>query len=393
MELLQEIGLPETGDFAAANEQNPRGFFEDIEILNTHKQFYEDVAVHPMLPLRETAFESEAADKCKRKLKGIVERRFAETNGGIWGFKDPRTNALLPAWRQVFTQKEVVPKYILALRDPASVAVSMGRQNKNGKAMAELVWLSRVSDALYHTGGNCFVLHYEHLFTDKAEQIMSSLAGYLGLQTDKAEAAVQKVIQTSLNRSVSESYKVQNPHVSNLYSVLRNIEGPIVEELKEIQESVQNIRSDLNNHMGWVDFANQQYGAISSSGPSKEAFRALECKISELVEARNQLVCNNRDYKAQIQNLRKDLRKQRMQVIYTGNSERANVENNSKEVKSLKNKLVSQEKRNLKLTNSISYRLGKMLVDAVYKPGRNTLLLPFRVIGLILSKTVVKKWA
>jgi len=36
--------------------------------------------------------------------------------------------------------------------------------------------------------------------------------------------------------------------------------------------------------------------------------------------------------------------------------------------------------------NSFSFRLGNMLVQAVYKPGRNTILLPYRLIRLCVME-------
>ena len=54
--------------------------------------------------------------------------------------------------------------------------------------------------------------------------------------------------------------------------------------------------------------------------------------------------------------------------------------------------LRKQEKRYLKTVNSVSYRLGKILVDGFSAPGKNTFLIPIRVFKLILSKTIIKRW-
>ena len=42
------------------------------------------------------------------------------------------------------------------------------------------------------------------------------------------------------------------------------------------------------------------------------------------------------------------------------------------------------------IKNSFSYRLGNMLVQAVYRPGRNTILLPYRLLCLCIAE--LKKW-
>jgi len=57
------------------------------------------------------------------------------------------------------------------------------------------------------------------------------------------------------------------------------------------------------------------------------------------------------------------------------------------------NRLKSQVKA---VKNSFSYRLGNMLVQAVTRPGRNTIFLPYRLIRLCLMefkkrKTLVAK--
>lgn len=68
--------------------------------------------------------------------------------------------------------------------------------------------------------------------------------------------------------------------------------------------------------------------------------------------------------------------------------------NNMSLNKHLESALKEQNKLKSQLSavkNSFSYRLGTMLVQAVYRPGRNTILLPYRLIRLCVTELKKRK--
>jgi hypothetical protein len=124
---------------------NPEGFFEDAEIVHAHKELFEKLHTKPTLPLPDGWLESDPVKKARPQLRKILEERLAQSNT-IWGFKDPRTVSFLPLWSQILNAPGVVPVFLLAVRNPATVATSLKRQINRAETVTELQWLQRTID-------------------------------------------------------------------------------------------------------------------------------------------------------------------------------------------------------------------------------------------------------
>src|SRR6202042_3196435 len=62
----------------------------------------------------------------------------------LWGFKDPRTIRLLPFWLTVFERLDVDGRYIVAIRNPLSVAASLLRRQGMTPTLSHLLSLVSV---------------------------------------------------------------------------------------------------------------------------------------------------------------------------------------------------------------------------------------------------------
>jgi len=116
--LLWHAGL-HLGDLLPAGPDNPRGFFESVEILAAHQGLL--AAQERDWTCPPYRLDSRACDLSP--LAAVVAGLSAA--GRPWGVKDPRLLFLLPAWL------EIVPavRLIGVLRHPAAVAASLTARN------------------------------------------------------------------------------------------------------------------------------------------------------------------------------------------------------------------------------------------------------------------------
>ena len=116
--LLWEAGL-HLGDLLPAGPDNPRGFFESVEILAAHEGLL--AAQERDWTCPPYRLDPRVCDLSP--LAAVVESLSAA--GRPWGVKDPRLLFLLPAWL------EIVPavRLIGVLRHPDAVAASLTARN------------------------------------------------------------------------------------------------------------------------------------------------------------------------------------------------------------------------------------------------------------------------
>ncbi len=252
--VLVAMGMSGSKELIGASDANPKGAFEDKEIFQLQREIFDDLKLSGYLPLPENFMSFDSVRRKIPALKKIVNERLTESNLP-WGFKDPKTASLLPMWSQVFNSLKVVPIYVVAIRNPATVAMSLNRNYNDTTEAGELAWLVRTCDALHYSGANCFIVHYEDWFTEKVNTIVYELASYAGL--DKTlegidiSVIVSNTIEESLNRSVFTDYKIKNPLVKKLYEELQMCQGCDFNR-ERLMTVVNECRQMINCFYPWV---------------------------------------------------------------------------------------------------------------------------------------------
>jgi hypothetical protein len=364
MKALGAMGMRLSENMIPGSVGNPEGFFEDVDIVDVHKELLQNLNTHPVLPLPDGWFESESTKKAKPKLKKILEDRLQESNT-IWGFKDPRTASFLPLWNRILSAPGTVPVFILAVRDPAVVATSLKHQVNREEVITELQWLQRTTDALYHTSADCFIVHYEDWFTRPFE-LAQGLLEYTGLHqyfSGDLEVALKDVIKPNLNRSIYDDYKVQNEYVIKLYEVLKDCREAKFDRQKLMAE-VKKSRRAINGFKGW--YLQEQ---------------EKDERITELEQDLHEITLQNNEYLKQIKDLHDEMENLRVRLSSTQKEQRQLPPQNS--IVSPKVKRLEQQLS--EVHNTYSYRLGQAFVSAVARPGKNTFLMPFRFIKIIFD--------
>ncbi|MBL4903758.1 MAG: hypothetical protein JKY62_14070 [Desulfocapsa sp.] len=398
--LLVGLGMSISPNLIPLSEQNTEGFFEDKEIVTTHINLLSFLKSHPYLPLNKDFLKTKGISSFINRLLEITHKNINSTKT-LWGFKDPRTLILLPLWMRVFNSGKIIPRYILTVRDPRSVVESMHKQYNDSTEIAELSWLLRNCEALYQTGGNCFVVHYEDWFTENASVVAKHILSFTGLDRfwDKeknVKEAIGKIVKPNLNRAVYNDYVVRNRYVIKLYDALLNCRGDQFDR-QALMDVVMECRKAMDEFSGWAIEAQgifKQKRNLQSSNKSQfnhdSAKLVLEAnkRLQDLKDSDDE----NKNFRIKISMQSKELKsmkEQKEQKEQKIEQMQQVMQNKNKQLKKIKIRNKTQQEKIFTLRTSTSFQLGQILINAVAKPGKNTILLPFYLARTLLSSRVV----
>jgi hypothetical protein len=170
---------------------NPKGFWEDSgclalnERLLTHMGSGYDVLGFPT-KLTESLRTDAGLDSLLQDAAHLIRERVNQAD--LYGFKDPRTSRLLPFWKEVFRRADCVPAFVIAVRNPMSVAASLNVRNGIEATKAHLLWLEHMASALIESRGfRRIVVDYDRFMDDPRRELLR-VAETLGLEVSSERA-------------------------------------------------------------------------------------------------------------------------------------------------------------------------------------------------------------
>jgi hypothetical protein len=246
--LLNSLGMQLGPDLLPGDQFNEPGYFEDREIWSIHERIFAVLghswdtltAIRPFPPLW---WRSQKMLRFQGLMTELVRAR-ASAADSPWGFKDPRTAALLPLWHEVFQSCGVQPVYVLCLRHPAGVAASLAARDGFPKLFSELLWLERnlaACEAIQNSP-HCIV-HYEEWFCDALPQL-ENLIDVTGVMRPEADdelrACLSRIVQPGLNHDKPDPPSVGLPAAQELYTHLRDAKSvPAAEVLRPFAAALE----------------------------------------------------------------------------------------------------------------------------------------------------------
>ncbi|GAA0604861.1 hypothetical protein GCM10009001_22630 [Virgibacillus siamensis] len=202
------LGVDLGTDFIQTNNTNPKGFFENKKIVQTHKSIH--VGKRPFF---EGWNHSEKVQSYKQELKEYIQENFLDKE--IWGWKDPRNNEFLEMWQDILKDLNIEPHYLIIIRNPVDVISSYKRAYNRDETWAKLQWQLRTLLALRNTnGGKRVIVEYEELFDDSLN-CMHKISQNLQLPWPKDEMKLKRNLdefidpnlQTSNSKTNVENFK------------------------------------------------------------------------------------------------------------------------------------------------------------------------------------------
>ena len=411
MQILQRLGMSVSAEMTPASEQNIMGGYEDMRVFTIHSQILRLLNASQYFPLPENWMETSGIKTKQDELSNIIKDEITKSST-IWGFKDPRTALFLPLWIQIFNSQKIVPCYFLAVRSPEASVASYSKQYNRDKQISELFWLYKNCTALYHTGGNCHIVHYEDWFTRPGE-LAQELLKYSGLDqffTGDVDECLKEVIKPNLNRAGFQEHQIQNEHVLKFYDVLKDCKGNDFDR-ESLMGVVNKSRKAMDDFKGWYLEAQRKTDELhivlerdlkkkfkdqikALEAEHEKALQKMEERTTDMEHDLHEITLQNNGYLKQI----KDLHDEKENLYFNLSS----IQNNQKQTKKLKKSWIKPKQAPVQkvnapatarrlvpeefdLRNTYSYRLGQVFVSAVARPGKNTVMLPFRFIRILFE--------
>lgn len=370
MQLLDSFGMTVSKDMISAEEHNPFAPYEDSEIFALQSKLTKHLSPTTMPP-PDGWLSKGVTNKIKFRLKSIISDRLRD-NSTIFGFKDPQTALYIPMWTQVFNELDLIPLYILATRQPKSVVASMPRQEAHSPSTRELFWLTNITEAIYQTGSNCFIVHYEDWFTNRAPEVAKELLRYTKLDSFWGNDAditqiIRKIIKPYVNRAVLNDDEVTNRYVIKLQAQLEKCRGDQFDR-HALMDAIMECRAAMDEFSGWAIEAQRVYKHSGNFEPNK------------LKKDLEKSVLNANKYLQECIDLRDENENHRIKILAL-NSEMTEVQQ----------KLNDKDQKLIALRNSPTFQIGQVIVKALTKPGKNTFLLPFYLLQILLTAKGAKK--
>lgn len=161
-------------------------------------------------PIPPALWDRPEVRRIERALRDVVAAELAQSDGAPWGFKDPRTVRLMPLWRRILTGLDVETRYLISLRDPATVTASFASKGQVAPADAEALWRRHYVEALAATQGQPrLVVDYDG-WLERPELQIDALAGFLGASARGPQAleAVRAAIDPTLRTMRAQEFQL-----------------------------------------------------------------------------------------------------------------------------------------------------------------------------------------
>lgn len=151
---------------------NDKGFWEDVGINDINERLLKllNSSWDALASIDVTKLSAEVIAKERNDALRLLKQRMAHTD--VFGFKDPRTVNLLPFWQSIFSELELDDNYLLAIRDPRSVADSLARRNSFNEQKSYYLWKKHLTNALkYLPKRPVVVVDYDQLLASPLLQL------------------------------------------------------------------------------------------------------------------------------------------------------------------------------------------------------------------------------
>ncbi len=165
----------------SAEGVNAKGFFEDLDVYALNVEILQAIGsdwdcLAPIEPrdvetLHRQGYFLRAVDLLRQKTNNIP----------IFGFKDPRVTKLLPFWQSVFIHCGFDTGYVLAIRNPLSVALSLAKRNGFSHEKSYMLWLGHTLTVIAHTQAYPRVLVDYDLLLEAPQTTIALIANQLDL--------------------------------------------------------------------------------------------------------------------------------------------------------------------------------------------------------------------
>lgn len=200
---LQLLGVNLGSKLLQSYTANAKGHFENAtalainkEILSLFSSSWDDVT-----PLPYNWQNDQRLEIIKRKIRQLILSEFC--NEELFAIKDPRLCITLPVWQEVLDSMDIKHKYVILLRHPMEVCLSLSKRNNFSNNKSYILWKKYLLNAEFLTR------RYRRTFIDfqndllktpqrTVEKVRSHLNIKFPVTDEKALPLIQSFIEPDL---------------------------------------------------------------------------------------------------------------------------------------------------------------------------------------------------
>ncbi|MDA8108706.1 MAG: hypothetical protein M0015_08765 [Betaproteobacteria bacterium] len=229
-------------------DDNPRGFFEHLEICSLHEKILALLGSNWDDPRALPAgwHEDRRVLSVQPRIEAVLKRDFASAR--TWAVKDPRLCRLMALWIPLLKALNTQMRCVLVIRHPSEVAASLATRHGLSPVHSGLLWLRHVLEAEQATRGHRRAwLLYPDLVRYGRESI-DALGRILGVEwpndSTRAHAAVGEFLTGELKHHESNSFvEFTSPFASwleRLYDAAAEISRTGLQRMMEVANEIRN---------------------------------------------------------------------------------------------------------------------------------------------------------
>ena len=208
---LHRLGLRISEDLVPASDQNPRGAWEDRDIIALSREIYGALNVTPFEALPADWTQTAAYRLAVAKLRRILVSRFVDDDAPLV-IKDPSISVFLPVWQAACNAEKILPSYVFCTRNPAETLGSLVNTYRVSREKAESIWLLRTVSAILGTTARLCVVDYSELIARRSDPFTRVFkAAELRAKKGPARAFPAGLVRDDLNRSSLDPIQPENP--------------------------------------------------------------------------------------------------------------------------------------------------------------------------------------
>jgi hypothetical protein len=204
---LQMLGVYLGNNFLSTRPDNPTGYWEDKNICELNERLlaalglqWQDVAM-----IEDTRWHEPEVEALLDEAVEYLKSQFV--SHPLWAFKDPRTIRLLPFWHSALRRLEVEERYLVVIRNPRSVALSLLERNGMDEITAHYLWLVYMAPYLSEIADRPFIVSdYDIVMADPSHQLERIARGLNIPFDDTNKACIEQFARDFLDPNLRHSY-------------------------------------------------------------------------------------------------------------------------------------------------------------------------------------------
>lgn len=241
---LAALGIPMGLHLMPATQDNPKGYFEDLELVAMHEAIlgafgrrWNDPRTLPVGWL-----DLPAVREVERAMANWIDRTFGDAP--LFALKDPRISRFLPLWQRILRIKGVHAQVLHVIRHPAEVAASLFAREAMPPTVALLLWCSYNVDIAAHRAlMPTMVLRYPDDIFSNLSWLPDAIATRLGLDPAAMTAGAKEFLEPGLQRQTSHDF--ESGVLPSLVDIALSLDAAIQDQRPDLDDILMRWRGTI----------------------------------------------------------------------------------------------------------------------------------------------------